>query len=156
MADAVARRNTTYYSEVQTGIDESTNGELDEVDYTRPLIEQLQSNDNYRFVYDDTNKIVVNNNQNIPNSLSHSYIKLDLTNYEDNQMLKINAEQSTSYGYGYATITESIETPSYSDTDGRFIYLTGQTESKEYQVMLQKGKVYYLHVGFYRYNTSIN
>ena len=149
VADAVARLNSVYYTNAQSAVDESANGYLDEVDYTRPLIEQLQSNDSYRIVYDEVSNTAINDNRSYNNTLAHSYIKLDLTNYDDNQMLYVNADINGGSGdYGYATITESIETPQYNDTNGRFIYLSGSKEAQDYKTILEKGKIYYLHIGY--------
>ena len=151
VADAVARLNSVYYTEAQAAIDKSLKGYEDEVDYTRPLIEQLRSDDNYRFIYDEKAHCVVNDNKYSSNTLAHSYIKLDLTNYTDSQMLTINAEidnNGNSSSYGYVTITESIDTPLYNQTEGRLIYIKGKVSAKDYSTLLQKGKVYYIHIGY--------
>ena len=157
IADAEARINTTYYTKLQGGVDDSKNGTYEDVDYTRPLISQLRTPGDFGFIYNDKTGHIVNTNQGVESSLSHSYIKLDLTNYDEDQILTVNTQISSQSGadIGYVTVTEDTETPEYSDGTGRFIYVSGTQAAKDYTKMLEKGKVYYLHVG-YRKDGSTN
>ena len=157
MADAVARRNTTYYSEVQTGIDESTNGELDEIDMTKPLIQQLRSNDFYRFVYDEETHSAVNNNKGIYSTTAHSYIKLDLTNYDFDPMLFVNYDiyvktGSNRSGTGYIYITDSADMPGTSSSPGRIANIYEDAENCDINTILKKGQVYFLHFIYEKYS----
>lgn len=155
VADAVARLNAVYYTDAQLAIDKSANGHEEEVDFTKSLIKQLKSSDSYRFVYDEETDSAGNTNKGFNSTLAHSYIKLDLTNYTDNQLLHVNTEIAAGNGdYGYATVTESINAPAHDDTNGRFIYLTGTVAAKDYSIILKKGKVYYLHFGFRKDDSS--
>lgn len=118
----------------------------------------------YGFDYNEETGKITSNNQGQATS-ANSYIKLDLTDvekYKDNVTLTINAEISSQsgYDYGYATVTESTIVPKYSDSTGRFIYISGEVEAKDYTITLETGKIYYLHLayrkqkGFYESGTD--
>ena len=94
---------------------------------------------------------LVSNNTGISNSTANSYIKIDLTN-KGNKTIKVNAEISSesSYDIGYATVTETIEAPLYNNSTNRFIYISGTQSAREYTKTLTGGKVYYLHLGYYK------
>ena len=90
------------------------------------------------------------------NTVANSYIPIDLTNYTGKYNLMVNAEVSSqSSDYGYATVTENTTRPSYNSSSGRFIYISGTKEAKEYSTVLQGGKMYYLHLGYYK-NASLS
>ena len=89
-------------------------------------------------------------------TVANSYIPIDLTNYTGKYNLTVNAEVSSqSSDYGYATVTENTTRPSYSNSAGRFIYISGTQSAKDYTTVLQGGKMYYLHLGYYK-NASIS
>ena len=151
IADAEARIKTTYYTKLQGGIDESKNGSYEEESKTDNLLKQLKSKTGFQFLYDDETGILKNNNQRIPNSVADSYIRLDLTDYEEDQRIIINGEISSQSGYdiGYVTITDSEDVPAYNDADGRFVYISGTVDETNYtSETLKKGRVYYLHIGY--------
>ena len=84
-------------------------------------------------------------------TVANSYIPIDLTNYTGKYNLVVNAEISSESGdYGYATVTENTTRPSYSSSTGRYIYISGTKEAKDYSTVLQGGKMYYLHLGYYK------
>ncbi len=84
-------------------------------------------------------------------TVANSYIPIDLTNYTGKYNLTVNAEVSSqSSDYGYATVTENTTRPSYSSSIGQFIYISGTKEAKDYSTILQGGKMYYLHLGYYK------
>ena len=84
-------------------------------------------------------------------TVANSYIPIDLTNYTGKYNLTVNAEVSSqSSDYGYATVTENTTRPSYSSSIGQFIYISGTKEAKDYSTVLQGGKMYYLHFGYYK------
>ena len=90
-------------------------------------------------------------NQGKDNTVSNSYIPIDLTNYTGKYNLTVNAEiSSESSDYGYATVTENTTRPVYSSSTGRFIYISGTQSAKDYTTVLQGGKMYYLHLGYYK------
>ena len=91
-------------------------------------------------------------NQGKDSTVANSYIPIDLTNYTGKYNLTVNAEVSSQsdYDYGYVTITESTTRPSYNNISGRFIYISGYQDYKDYTTVLQGGKMYYLHLGYYK------
>ena len=90
-------------------------------------------------------------NQGKDNTVSNSYIPIDLTNYIGKYNLIVNAEISSESGdYGYATVTENTTRPSYNNSTGRFVYISGTQNAKDYTTVLQGGKIYYLHLGYYK------
>jgi len=91
------------------------------------------------------------NNIGQDNTVANSYIPIDLSSCAGKYNLTVNAEVSSqSSEYGYATITENETRPLYSNSTGRFIYISGTQEAKDYSVVLQGGKMYYLHLGYYK------
>ena len=124
----------------------------------------LVSNGEYYFVENGNGGIKANNgdSQGLHSTVANSYIKLDLSEYSEDEILNItvNAQVSSeSPDYGYATITESETAPTYSSSTGRFIYISGTSSSvttaKDYSTTLTGGKVYYLHFG-YRKDVSVD
>ena len=89
-------------------------------------------------------------------TVANSYIPIDLTNYTGKYNLIINAEVSSQsdYDYGYATITENTTRPSYYSSTGRIIYISGTQSAQDYTTVLQGGKMYYLHLGYYKDNAT--
>ena len=104
----------------------------------------------YGFDYDEETKSLISNNAKIRGSSANSYIKLDLTDYEYDQELTIDSLVSTYRHYGYVTITKSKTIPSANNTDGRIIYITAENSENSAQAttVLEKGNVYYLHLGY--------
>ena len=104
----------------------------------------------YGFDYDEETKSLISNNAKIRGSSANSYIKLDLTDYEYDQELTIDSLVSTYRHYGYVTITKSKTIPSANNTDGRIIYITAENSANSAQAttVLEKGNVYYLHLGY--------
>ena len=95
-------------------------------------------------------------NQGKDSTVCNSYIPIDLTNYTGKYNLTVNAEVSNeSSDYGYATVTENTTRPSYNSSTGRLVYISGTQSAKDYTTVLQGGKMYYLHLGYYKNaNTS--
>ena len=84
-------------------------------------------------------------------TVANSYIPIDLTNYTGKYNLNVNAEVSSEGSdYGYATVTENTTRPSYNSSTGRFIYISGTQSAQDYTTVLQGGKMYYLHLGYYK------
>ena len=110
--------------------------------------EEIQNNGTYYF--ENKNGKYVSNNQNISSTTANSYIKIDTTNAVKDTTVKINVEISSesNYDIGYATITEAETAPAYNDTTGRFIYVSGMQSAEDYVTNLEKGKIYYLHLGY--------
>ena len=150
IADAEARIQSQYYTLVQGAVDDSRNGTYEETSYNDlDFIKQIKSEKAYHFVYDESSDSIINDNQGIPNSVASSYIKIDLSHSEHNKMVTVEASiSSESNGdIGYITATNSTSTPSYDSSNGRFVYISGTT-SGIYKKYLEKGRVYYLHIGY--------
>ena len=107
----------------------------------------------YNFI--DNNGKYESTNQGKDNTVSNSYIPIDLTNCKGKYNIIVNANISSDSGdYGYATITETTDRPAYNSSTGRFIYISGTSESVttpiDYTTVLEGGKLYYLHLGYYK------
>ena len=153
LAEAEARINTTYYTKVSNAMNESKKGHYEESSETVQDLTKLSKTDKdteYGFKYDEETGKLISTNQGVANSVSNSYIKIDLSDYTEDQILTVNAEVSSQqyYDMGYATVTESTSIPAYSNGTGRFIYISGEVEATDYKVTLTAGKIYYLHFGY--------
>ena len=104
----------------------------------------------YSFV--ENNNKYESNNQGVNDTTSYSYIPIDLTGLTGKYNLNINAEISSesSDDYGYATIKTTSDRVEYNDSEGRFIYISGIQEARDYTTVLQGGQMYYLHLGYYK------
>ena len=139
-----------------SGIDNKGNLEIgNKLPVPNISIKDLIANGTYYFEDDGTGSYV-SNNTGKSNTTAHSYVKIDLTNYTGKYKIKVNC-QISSYilSYGYATITETETPPSYDDSNGRFMYISGTsldvTNAKDYSTTLVGGNVYYLHIGYSKY-----
>ena len=104
----------------------------------------------YNFI--NVNGKYESNNQGKYNTVANSYIPIDLTGYAGKYNITVNAEivSQSGYDYGYATVTENTTSPAYNLSEGRFIYISGTQEAKNYNTVLEGGKLYYLHFGYYK------
>lgn len=105
---------------------------------------------------EDENGALISNNQGIDSSVANSYIEIDLTNYEGLINVSINAEISSCntgnyVEYGYATITETVDAPTYNQKEGQFMIISGKTYGN-YDIDINGGKIYYLHFGYRKTN----
>ena len=111
-----------------------------------PKITYNFKNDNGKYVSTNVNK---------SNTVANSYIPIDLTKCTGNYKLIINAEISSNYSdYGYATIRESTTRPEYNDYTNQIIRISGTESARDYSTILQAGKMYYLHLGYYKSNST--
>ena len=121
----------------------------------------LTDNGTYTFVEEDGKYVPTNSKTyqlahdgtaGIGNSTANSYMQIDLSDKEGEYVVVVNAEVSSqsSNDYGYATINQSTNAPTYSTSTGRFIYESGTVGAKDYTstITLQGGQVYYLHLGY--------
>ena len=117
-------------------------------------IGELTQNGKYYFVEQDGKYIANNRGEN--NTTASSYIKIDLSNVNNNQLLTINAQISSeeSYDYGYAYITESLSEPSYGSSYGMIFEISGEEAARDYEVELEAGKVYYLYFAYEKDSTD--
>ena len=104
----------------------------------------------YGFDYDEETKSLISNNAKISGSTANSYIKIDLTTSENDKKITIDSLVSTYRHYGYVTITKSKTIPSANNTSGRIIYITAENSENSAQAttILEKGNIYYLHLGY--------
>ena len=103
----------------------------------------------YNFV--NNNGKYESTNQGKDSTVANSYVPIDLTNYTGKYNLIVNAEiSSESSDYGYATVTENTTRPVYYSETGRFVYISGTQSAQNYTTELQGGKMYYLHLGYYK------
>ena len=127
-----------------------------EVDVSREITDSMQSNGSYYFT--KSNNVYIPNNKGSHNTTANSYIKIDLTGKTGKYNAIVNASVSSesSYDFGYATITTSTSAPSYSDSNGQFMKISGSVNAKNYKSKdLIGGNIYYLHLG-YRKDSSAN
>lgn len=108
----------------------------------------LYKNDKYSFDYVDG--ILKSNNIGSTTTTARSYIEIDLTNRQGTHVVNVNAgiTGGVNKNHGYAVIKETSAAPDYKDENGRFIYITGNVNSKDYSVSIEGGKKYYLHLGY--------
>ena len=100
----------------------------------------------YGFIYQDGVLKSTNHNNS---SVANSYIKADMTNYTEDKKVLIDASISSegNCDFGYVTITDSETVPSYSDENGRVVYISGGV-SGTYEATLTAGKINYIHFGY--------
>ena len=111
----------------------------------------------YSYQFIKNGNVYQSNNAGQNNQAAASYITIDLTDTKDMCELTVNASISSEANndIGYAWVTETTSTPSYYITGGRFIYISGEVQATDYKVNLKGGKIYYLHLGYYK-NGSVN
>ena len=104
---------------------------------------------NYNFI--ENNGKYESNNVGLNDTVANSYIPVDLTNCTGKYNLTVNAKISSEKSdYGYATVTENTTRPEYNNSTGRLIYISGEVGNQDYTTVLQGGKMYYLHLGYYK------
>ena len=162
LANAVARINSTYYTELQTAIDESKIGNYsNELVDLNDILKYPKSNESNSFLYDENTNKLINGNSNSGSATSSSYVIIDLTNYDEDQMVDVTAtlnKNVTQYNkyennIGYVYLTESSDTPTTSSSDVILKMKNNGTENA--LVYLEKGKKYYLHFQYVRSDTSV-
>ena len=148
VADAVARIGYKYFTTLQAAVDAAQSGHYDKRPMEEKLIDSVEKNGEYYFVKNADGQLV-SNNSGVGNTTSHSYLKLDLSNFEGEHTLTINGLVSSerNYDIAYAAITNSVDAPEYNNATNRFIYTSGANDiNSEYK--LQGGEIYYLHLGY--------
>ena len=137
-----------YYTKLSNAVSESKSGTYELKNQN--IMSTVVNSSLYGFDYDGEENTLTSNNQKIQSSNAYSYIKLDLTDYNIDQELAVTGVLSTYQHYGYAIVTSSKTTPTYNQTDGRVLYMTGNNETKTEtgRIVLEKGKIYYLHIGY--------
>lgn len=115
---------------------------VDYVDYN--FLDVVNYND-YTF-YEQDDKSLISTNKEVINTVSHRYIKIDLSEYStsDRFVLEVDNFLSTSYGnYARLYLTSSS---SYTSSNQIWNdYSAKYTESKTLKKIITGGSVYYLH-----------
>lgn len=118
------------------------------------------------YFFNESNGTYTSTNKGITNSRSHSYYKVDLSNYSSGKTFFISVDTtiSSNNGYGSLIITSSPNTPQFGDEinfdyDNTDIYATIATyitgdKTQTYSTPLYGGRVYYLHF-FYTNSSNI-
>ncbi len=145
----VLEGNQTYYLHLGYRKDGSADTGDDQVVINSINVYEASSI-SYNFV-DNNSGGYESNNQGQDNTVANSYMEIDLRDYTGKYNLTVNANiSSQSNDYGYATVTNTTTAPSYSSSEGRFIYISGTTTPTDYTTILQGGQMYYLHFGYYK------
>ena len=153
LAEAEARiKGGKYYTKLADAISETasgdgsyTKGEVTEAN----IMTNLVAEQSHSFKYNKSSNKLVSNNTGRYGGNAYAYIKLDLTDYEYDQELYIYGTLNKKIrSYGYAIITKSLTKPDYSQTEGRVLYLDYDKTSGSGTIMLEKGSIYYLHIGY--------
>ena len=133
-----------YYTKLSNAVSETKSGPGTYTDKEENLLQSAYASSYYTFNYDEETNSLVSNNQNQRGTTAYSYIKIDLTDYTVNQELTVSAKILASNGTGCVHLNTSKENVSQNTTDGRLLYMTGNQQDTA-KVILQKGKIYYLH-----------
>ena len=133
-----------YYTKLSNAVSETKSGPGTYTDKEENLLQSAYASSYYTFNYDEETNSLVSNNQNQRGTTAYSYIKIDLTDYTVNQELTVSAQILSSNSTGCVHLNTSKENVSQNTTDGRLLYMTGNQQDTA-KVILQKGKIYYLH-----------
>ena len=133
-----------YYTKLSNAVSETKSGPGTYTTKEESLLQSAYASSYYTFNYDEETNSLVSNNQNQRGTTAYSYIKIDLTDYTVNQELTVSAKILASNGTGCVHLNTSKENVSQNTTDGRLLYMTGNQQDTA-KVILQKGKIYYLH-----------
>ena len=145
-----------YYTKLSNAVSETKSGTYELKNQN--IMSAVVNSSLYGFDYDGEENILTSNNMKIKSTNAYSYIKLDLTDYNIDQELAVTGILSTYRHYGYAIVTDSKTTPTYNQTNGRVLYMTGDNETKTEtgRIVLEKGKIYYLHIGYAKPSSYAN
>ena len=126
------------------------------------VLGDLTNNGTYYFVENSDGTLAPTNSKTyqtanggtagVGSTTANSYIPINLSGKTGEYVVVVNAKVSSqsSNDYGYATVNTSTTAPSYSSSTGRFMYISGTVDSKDYTstTVLQGGQTYYLHLGY--------
>lgn len=144
-------------------VDAETKAPVEGVGISMPknLTKELVNNGNYYFVEDASGNYIPTNGKTYrsshgfsngaSNTIAYSYVEIDLTKEKSNKQVMVRAQCSSesNFDIGFAAITSTKSSPSYTSYTGRFIYTSGEaSESRYYSRVLYAGNKYYLHVGY--------
>ena len=156
LADAEAKiTGGKYYTKLTNAVSETKSGtyELKEQDIMSTVITPGL----YGFDYDEeTGSYTANNVYKDTAVTASSYLKVDLTNYNENQNIKIYVDGYSFFNHekAYIAVTDSDEIPSFDDSSGKVFYVDAGDRYKSnynvssYNATLIAGKINYIHFGF--------
>ena len=154
--DPEARIKSTYYTKLKVAqgdnaFDSSRTGTMSSE--SAKMLSKIKQYGDYGFVYDSVNDLIYNGNSSTANTTAISYIKIDLTEYNEDQILSIDAFADTysSSSYGYVAISETL-----GDISSKTFTMWGNDAARSKITILEKGKVYYVHFGFVKGGKDIN
>ena len=133
-----------YYTKLSGAVSETKSGPGTYTTKEESLLQSAYASSYYTFNYDEETNSLISNNQNQRGTTAYSYIKIDLTDYTVNQELTVSAKILASNSTGCVHLNTSKDNVSQNTTDGRLLYMTGDQQDTA-KVILQKGKIYYLH-----------
>ncbi len=95
---------------------------------------------------------LVPTNIGVSNSEAEGVIEINLIGKTGKYLLAVNAQVSSQSNcdFGYATITKSLTDVPHSQTEGRFMHISGTVSARDYITYLEGGSKYYLHLGYYK------
>ncbi len=156
VTDPQARIKSTYYAKlkdsgVDNAFDSSNSGTFEEE--KEKMLSKIKQYGDYGFIYDAVNETIVNGNNSTSNTTAISYLKLDLTDEEEDKFLTFTtfADTYNSDSYGYISISETL-----SSTGTQIYRSTGNDINGNKIYKLTKGKAYYLYFGFVKGGGDIN
>ena len=133
-----------YYTKLSNAVSETKSGPGTYTDKEENLLQSVNASSYYTFNYDSESNSLISNNQNQRGTQAYSYIKIDLTDYTVNQELTVSTKISSKNGTGCVHINTSKDNVSCDVSSGRLLYVYGEQQNTN-KVILQKGKIYYLH-----------
>ena len=95
----------------------------------------------------------ISNNRGVVNTNAHSYIKIDLTNVDEDKYLYVNTKISSELNgdYGIIQVTNSSDYP--TDSNGVFLKISGDLDNQSGVIKLNKNQVNYVHFMYTKNNT---
>ena len=154
--DPEARIRSTYYAKLNINnaadaFSSSRTGTLS-TEKAKMLSKIKQAGD-YGFIYDAVNNLIYSGNSSTANTTAKSYLKIDLTDYNEDQLIAFDTIVDTfnSSTYGTVTVSESLNDP------GTQIYRgTGNDVTSTRVHCLERGKVHYIFFNFIKANGNID
>ena len=141
-----------YYLHLGYKKDSSTDSGDDSIEFEKIILYKIDAIE--KGMSENDGKYMVNANLG-SYSIAHSYIPLDLTKYNGEYLLKIQAETNFKSGEAYIHLANDTTILESYKTSGRIIYLQKAAENTEYVAKVQGGKVYYIQIGCKSYNTTV-
>ena len=142
---------TTAFSDIGSGVVKFENDD-------KPLsMGELTNTEGTEYHMIASENTLVPNNVGVHNSQADSYIPIDVTSFPADKTISVtvNAGVSSegSYDYGYACLTETPAKPTFnknSTMPGEFFKKAGTVANADYKTSVTGGKIYYLHLGYYK------